>query len=183
MIVLTDLPLGLVEDAQQPRTQDLVQPQEHIPVVVGVEEVVGLVAVAAGAALGRRAAAAEQQLGTLPTARCRRAIGPLGGAAIFARLTVLLFFFLLLFLSIGELATARKEHVRQKVIDDLLDLVLVVLLNAGLPLDMVDDEAGSVLKDLAVLIGQGHVRTAGGWSGAALLGRLLLPLHGQAEDN
>jgi len=61
------------------------------------------------------------------------------------------------------------------VVDDLLDLVFVLLLDAGLPLDVVDDERRRVLQDLTVLVGQGQLRARGG--GCVLLRRLLLSLQ------
>lgn len=61
------------------------------------------------------------------------------------------------------------------MIDDLFDFVFVLLLNAGLPLHMVDDEGRCVLKDLAVLVGQCQVGACD-WSGG-LLRALLLTLQ------
>ena len=58
------------------------------------------------------------------------------------------------------------------MVDDLFDLVLVLLLNAGLPLDVVDDERCCVLQDLAVLVGQCQMGACGR-SGVILRGLLL----------
>lgn len=58
------------------------------------------------------------------------------------------------------------------MVDDLLDLVFVLLLNARLPLDMMDDESSSILQDLTVFVGQGQLRTRG-WAGVFLRGLLL----------
>lgn len=159
------LPLRLAVQSQQARAQRLVQSQEDVPVVVDVEEIVGFVA----AAQLLRCCVAEQQLGLGGAPASRDAVVLFGGA--FLKINLLF----LLLLHIGQLAPLREQHVRDKVVDDLLDLVFVFLLNTGLPLDVVDDERRCVLQDLAVLICQRKVG-ARGWSGV-LFRRLLLALH------
>lgn len=119
------------------------KPQEDVPVVVDVEEVVCIVA--ATQLLRRRVA--EQKLGLGGATAAGDAVVFFGSAVLQIHLL-----FLLLLFHIGELAPLREQHVGDEVVDDLLDLVFVLLLNAGLPLDVVDDERCSVLKDLAVLI-------------------------------
>lgn len=46
------------------------------------------------------------------------------------------------------------------MLDDALDVVLVVLVDGGLALDVVDDERCGVLQDLFVLVREHHVRLA-----------------------
>lgn len=65
------------------------------------------------------------------------------------------------------------------MVDDLFDFVFVLFLNAGLPLDVVDDEGGCVLQDLAVLVGQRQVGACA-WGGV-LIRSLLLTL--QSKNN
>lgn len=118
------------------------QPQKDVPVVVDIEEVVSIVA--ATQLLRCRVAEQKLGLGGAPAA---------GDAVVFfgsAFLQIHLLFLFLLY--IGELTPLREQHVGDEVVDDLLDLIFVLLLNAGLPLDVVDDERCSVLQDLAVLI-------------------------------
>lgn len=160
------LPLRLAVQSQQARAQRLVQSQEDVPVVVDVEEIVGFVA----AAQLLCCCVAEQQLGLGGAPAAGDAVVLFGGAFLEIHLL-----FLLLLLHIRQLTPLREQHVRDEVVDDLLDLVFVFLLNTGLPLDVVDDERRCVLQDLAVLICQREVG-ARGWSGV-LFRRLLLALH------
>lgn len=161
-----DLSLRLPVQPQQARAQRLVKSQEDVPVVVDVEEVVGVVA--AAQLLRRRVA--EQQLG-LGGAPAAGDTVVLFGSAL---LQVHLLFLLLLF-HVGKLAPLREQHVGDEVVHDLLDLVFVLLLNACLPLDVVDDERCCVLQDLAVLVRQRQLGACG-WRGV-LLRRLLLALR------
>lgn len=48
------------------------------------------------------------------------------------------------------------------MLDDALNVVLVVLVDGGLPFNVVDDEGSGVFQDLLVLICEHHVRLAGG---------------------
>lgn len=71
------------------------------------------------------------------------------------------------------------------MLDDALDVVLVILVDGGLPLDVVDDEGGGVLQDLFVFMSEDHVGLTGQTcaravttllTNAALFCALLLPL-------
>lgn len=152
MSVLLDLLLRLAVDPQQAGTEDVVKAKEDVPVVVDEEQVVDVV----GAPQFLSCRAAEQEL-RLGGAAAGQTVVLLG--AVLVRLHVVPF--LLLFLQVGELAALREQEVRNEVVDDLFDLKLVFLLDADLPFDVMDDEAGSILQDLAVVVGQGHVRGAG----------------------
>ncbi|TNN58823.1 hypothetical protein EYF80_030972 [Liparis tanakae] len=176
-----DLPLRLAVDAQQAGAQDVVQAQEDVPVVVDEEHVVGVVG--AAQLLGRRRAA-EQQLG-LGGAGARQAVGLLGSVGVglggvLVVVVVLLVLVGVLLLHVGELAAPREQHVGDEVVDDLLDLVLVLLLDAHLPLHVVDDERRGVLQDLAVVVALGHVRAARRRRGGVLR-RSLLALRDEME--
>lgn len=146
------------------------QSQEDVPVVVDVEEVVGVVASAQ--LLCRRVS--EQQLGLGRTPAARDTVVLFGSA--FLQIHLL---FVLLFLYVRELAPLREQHVGDEVVDDLFDLVFILLLDAGLPLDVVDDERCCVLQYLTVLVRQRQVGACG-QSGALFRG-LLLTL--QRENN
>lgn len=133
--LLLDLPLGLGVQTQEARAQRLVQPQEDVPVVVGVEEVVGVVARAQ--LLSRRAG--EQEFGLAGTPA--HTVVLLGASLV----ELGVFLVLVFFLGVRECASLREQHVRDEVLDHLLDLVLVLFLDAGLSLDVVDDQGSSVL--------------------------------------
>ncbi|TNN89275.1 hypothetical protein EYF80_000563 [Liparis tanakae] len=66
--------------------------------------------------------------------------------------------------SITELAAAGEEQVGDKVLDDALDVVFVVFVDGGLPFDVVDDERGSVLQDLFVLVRKHHILLKPCWA-------------------
>lgn len=147
--LLLDLTLRLRVDAQKPRTQSLVQPQEDVPVVVDVEEIVSIVRGAQ--LLGCRAAEKELRLGGASPRAAAHTVVLL--SSTFIQLCLLLLFLL----HVGQLPTLGEQHVGDEMMDHLLDLVLVLFLNAGLPLDVMDDECSSVLQDLTVLVGQAQV--------------------------
>ena len=138
--LLLNLLLRLAVEAQQPRAEHLVEPQEDVPVVVAVQQVVGVVQ--PPQLLGPRAA--EQQLG-LAGSTPRQAVVLLNGLAVCRHcrrcrllFVLVLFLVVILFLGVRELAAPREQHVGDEVVDDLLDLVLVLLLDAHLSLDVVD---------------------------------------------
>lgn len=160
--VLLDLPLGLPVDSEQPRAEDLVKTKEDVPVVVDEEQIIGIID--APQLLGP--CVAEEELGLGRAAAAWQAVVLLG--AILVHLQVIFLLLFVLFLHIRELTPPCKQHVRDEVVDDLFDLVLVFLLDAHLPLDMVNDQGSGVLQDLAVVIAQGHVRAAGWRRGVVL---------------
>lgn len=168
--LLFDLPLSLGVQTQETRAQRLVQAQEDVPVVVDEEEVVGIVTGAQ--LLSWRVGKKELGFAGAPGYTV-----VLFGAS-FVELDVLLFFFFLL--SVRQSTSLREEHIRDEVVHYLLDLVLVFFLDAGLSLDMVDNQGSGVLLDLPVLIGEGEVRAARRCP--AFLRGLLLALQKQPSD-
>lgn len=150
--LLFNLLLSLPVDSQQTRTEDVVKTKEDIPVVVHKEQVIGVIR--ASQLLSCRVA--EEELG-LGWAAAWQAIVLLGAVLVHLHVFLLLFFLLL---HVRELASPREQQVRDEVVDDLLDLVLVFFLDAHLSFDVMDDEGSGVLQDLAVVVGMGHVWAA-----------------------
>lgn len=122
--------------------------KEDIPVVVHVEQVVGIVS--SPELLSCRVA--EQELG-LGWASAWQAIVFL--AVILIHLRVFVLFFLLL--HIRELTSLCKQQVGDEVVDYLFDLAFVFFLDADLSFDVVNDEGSGILEDLAVVVGQSYV--------------------------
>lgn len=148
----------------------MVKTKEYVPAVVYKEQVIGVVGVSQLLSRG----VAKQELGLEWTAAWQ-AVVLLG--AVLVRLH---FFFLifLLFLHIRELPSPCKQEVRDEMVDDLFDLVLVFFLDAHLSFDMMDYERSSILQYLAVFVGQIHVR-ASRWRRGSFLRCSLLALQGR----
>lgn len=127
--------LGLHVKSQEACAQSLVQPEEDVPVVVDEEQVVSVVT----RAQLLSCQIAEQQFGLYRASRYTVVL--LRGS--FIHLGIL--FILLFLLGVGQHAPLREKQVGDEVVNDLLDLVFVLFLDAGLSLDMVDDESGGIL--------------------------------------
>lgn len=134
------------------------QPEEDVPVVIHVEQVVRIVAGAKPLSCGR----AEKHfgLGGAPARSSRQPVVLLGRPLVEVHVFVVAV--IVVFLRVRQHPPLGEEHVGDEVVDDLLDLVFVVLVDAALSFHVVDDQSGGVLQDLAIVVSQRQVRAGGG---------------------
>lgn len=161
--VLQQLSLSLSVHLQQPRAQSLVQPQEEVPVIVDEEQVVDAVLLLLQLQLFlllhpvRRRTSPPPRLAVhllltpwrLSSCRCslsssfslrHRHRGRLRQRSCHSPDPVLSLNLLVRpVLGVAQLTAPGEEQVGDEVVDDALDLVLVLFVNGGLTLHMIDD--------------------------------------------